>query len=162
MERFAVRVEKEAFNFASGHFLIFADGSREELHGHNYRVSVELEGELDPAHIVLDFRNFKLIVKNLSDTLDHRMLLPAENPLLKIERQIDAWTVRFGSDQMAFPHKDVVLLPIANTSAELLARYFCERIRDQIRVRHPEARLKRIEVGIEEGPGQIAFCRQEL
>ena len=33
MKRFGVRVYKQYFNFASSHFLIFADGTREALHG---------------------------------------------------------------------------------------------------------------------------------
>ncbi len=39
-ETYAIRVYKQYFNFGSAHFLIFADGSREELHGHNYQVQV--------------------------------------------------------------------------------------------------------------------------
>jgi 6-pyruvoyltetrahydropterin/6-carboxytetrahydropterin synthase len=162
VERFGVRVEKEAFNFASGHFLIFADGTREELHGHNYQVSVELEGELDASHLVLDFRKFKPIVKKLCDALDHRTLLPADNPLLKIQSQQECWDVTFGSERMRFPLKDLILLPLANISAELLARYLCNQIKEEIARRFPEARLTRIEVGVEEGPGQIAFYSQEL
>ncbi len=40
---FATRVEKEHLKFSAAHFLIFANGSAERLHGHNYRVAVELE-----------------------------------------------------------------------------------------------------------------------
>ena len=42
-----IEVAKDYFNFASAHFLIFAKGRREPLHGHNYQVSVAMEGELD-------------------------------------------------------------------------------------------------------------------
>jgi len=47
--RFSIEVAKDYFNFASAHFLIFANGRREHLHGHNYQVSVAMEGELDRA-----------------------------------------------------------------------------------------------------------------
>jgi hypothetical protein len=53
--RFSIEVAKDYFNFASAHFLIFVDGRREPLHGHNYQVSVAMEGELDRAGVVLDF-----------------------------------------------------------------------------------------------------------
>ena len=43
--RFSIEVAKDYFNFASAHFLIFANGRREPLHGHNYQVSVAMEGE---------------------------------------------------------------------------------------------------------------------
>ena len=39
---YAIRVEKENLKFSSAHFLIFEDGTAERLHGHNYRVAVEL------------------------------------------------------------------------------------------------------------------------
>ena len=162
MERFGIRVNKESFNFASGHFLIFADGTREELHGHNYRVSVEVEGELDPSHIVLDFRTFKPIVKRLCDAFDHRVLLPAENPLLKIESRDGNWMVVFGGETMSFPLRDAVSLPVANISAELLARHLWGQIKEEILRCFPQAHLTRMEVGVEEGPGQMAFYSREL
>jgi hypothetical protein len=60
---FRIEVAKDYFNFASAHFLIFADGEREPLHGHNYQVSVTMEGELDRAGVVLDFITFKPVVR---------------------------------------------------------------------------------------------------
>ncbi|MEY3012640.1 MAG: hypothetical protein RIT45_1375, partial [Pseudomonadota bacterium] len=36
-DRWGILLDKEYFNFGSAHFLIFGDGTREELHGHNYR-----------------------------------------------------------------------------------------------------------------------------
>jgi 6-pyruvoyltetrahydropterin/6-carboxytetrahydropterin synthase len=162
MEQFGVRVEKEAFNFACGHFLIFADGTREELHGHNYRVFVELLGELDAASIVFDFRKFKPIVKRLCDALDHRTLLPIESSFLTIEAGAESVEVTFGKDRMLFPRRDVILLPLANTSAELLARHFCDGILAEIKRLFPLTRIRSIEVGVEEGPGQMAFYRKEM
>jgi len=38
---FAIKVYKEYFNFAASHFMIFKNGSREPLHGHNYRLSLK-------------------------------------------------------------------------------------------------------------------------
>ncbi|MGH7811766.1 MAG: 6-carboxytetrahydropterin synthase, partial [Candidatus Binatia bacterium] len=41
LRTFSIEVAKDYFNFASAHFLIFANGRREPLHGHNYQVSVK-------------------------------------------------------------------------------------------------------------------------
>ena len=46
MESWAIFLEKEYFKFSAAHFLIFPDGTAERLHGPNYRVMVEIEGEL--------------------------------------------------------------------------------------------------------------------
>ena len=67
MERWSITVQKEYFNFAAAHFLIFPDGSKERLHGHNYRVYVEIEGELSEHGLVIDFKLVKPVVKELLD-----------------------------------------------------------------------------------------------
>ena len=77
---FSIEVAKDYFNFASAHFLIFANGKREPLHGHNYQVSVSMEGDLDQAGVVLDFIAFKPLVKRICDSLDHRTLIQTESP----------------------------------------------------------------------------------
>ena len=73
--RCVIEVEKDYFNFASAHFLVFANGKREALHDHNYQISVAVEGELDPAGVVLDFIVFKPVIKNICDELDDRTLI---------------------------------------------------------------------------------------
>ena len=78
--RFSIEVAKDYFNFASAHFLIFANGKREPLHGHNYQISVAIEGELDRAGVVLDFISFKPLVKQVCDSLDHRLCYPILPP----------------------------------------------------------------------------------
>ena len=84
-ESYAIRVYKEYFNFASSHFLIFADGTREPLHGHNYQVQVRVEGGIVEGDLVIDFIPFKPLVRQLCDEMDHCLLLPDSNPHLRIE-----------------------------------------------------------------------------
>ena len=54
-ERWAIHLHKENFKFSCAHFLIFPDGSKERLHGHNYYVDAEIEGLLTDKGIVIDF-----------------------------------------------------------------------------------------------------------
>ena len=56
MERWSIQVDKQDFRFSAAHFLIFPDGSAERLHGHNYRVAVEVEAGLDEHGLVIDFQ----------------------------------------------------------------------------------------------------------
>ena len=70
--KFGVAVYKEKFNFCAAHFLIFADGTRESLHGHNYQVSVEIDGPVQKGDMVIDFMILKPIVKGICDTIDHK------------------------------------------------------------------------------------------
>lgn len=162
-ERFGVRVYKEAFNFAAAHFLIFADGTREELHGHNYQVRFAAEGSLDEGDLVLDFLKIKPIVKKVCDSFDHRVILPVKNERLAVERERGAVNALYqGRDRFSFPESDVVLLDLHNTSTERLAEHIARRVLERVRAELPKARLARIEVEVEESAGQCGVYRLEL
>ena len=151
---FGVRVYKEAFNFCSAHFLIFADGTREELHGHNYRVTVEVDGPLGDGDMVLDFMYLKPLVKRVCDSIDHRMILPTANPFLELREEDGLQWAIIGEERFAFPPRDVIVLPIRNTSTERLAEWACGRIREELQRSVPADRLDRIRVSVEESSGQ--------
>lgn len=149
-----VRVYKEAFNFCSAHFLIFADGTREELHGHNYRVRVEVDGPLGDGDMVLDFMYLKPLVKRVCDSIDHRLILPRDNPFLELREEAGQVLAIHGEDHFSFPKRDVIVLPIRNTSTERLAEWACARIRDELQRTVPAEKLDRIRVSVEESSGQ--------
>jgi 6-pyruvoyltetrahydropterin/6-carboxytetrahydropterin synthase len=163
MGGFRLRVEMEAFNFNAAHFLLFPDGSREPLHGHNYRVWVEVEGDLAPGHYVLDYCTFKPLVKNVCDELDHRMLLPAGAEALRVwqEGALVLAEHRDGS-RFSFPSKDCLVLDLPNTSTELLSKLLARRIYEQLIKRNEHKHLAAITVGVEEAPGQQSSYRYEL
>lgn len=159
---FSIAVAKDYFNFASAHFLIFANGKREPLHGHNYQVSVKLEGELDRAGVVLDFITFKPVVKRICDSLDHRTLIPRDSPNLRIRRRATEVEVRYKRQKIILPQQDVILLPLANTSTELLAEHVANRIRRQVQQKLHGAKIRSIEVGVEEARGQRGIFQGEF
>jgi 6-pyruvoyltetrahydropterin/6-carboxytetrahydropterin synthase len=160
--RFSIEVAKDYFNFASAHFLIFADGERERLHGHNYQVSVAMEGELDRAGVVLDFISFKPLVKRVCDDLDHRTLIQTASPVLKIKRTTGSVEIVYRKQKILLPRSDVILLPLMNTSTELLAEYVAQHIRGRVRRQFPTARIRWIEVAVEETRGQKGTFRGEF
>jgi 6-pyruvoyltetrahydropterin/6-carboxytetrahydropterin synthase len=159
---FSIEVAKDYFNFASAHFLIFANGQREPLHGHNYQVSVKLEGELDRAGVVLDFTTFKPMVKRICDSLDHRTLIQSKSPVLQVRRHAGEIEVRYRRQKIILPKRDVLLLPVANTSTELLAEHVAGQIRRQVRQKFPGAKIRFMEVGVEEARGQRGYFRGEF
>jgi 6-pyruvoyltetrahydropterin/6-carboxytetrahydropterin synthase len=159
---FSIEVAKDYFNFASAHFLIFANGKREPLHGHNYQVSVVMEGELDRAGVVLDFISFKPLVKRICDSLDHRTLIQTASPAITVRERAQEIEVRHGKQKIILPREDVILLPLANTSTELLAEHVANQIRRQVRRKFPGASIRCLEVGVEEARGQRGFYRGEF
>ncbi len=157
--RFSIEVAKDYFNFASAHFLVFANGQREALHGHNYQVSVALEGELDRAGVVLDFIAFKPLVKRVCDDLDHRTLIQSQSPVLKVRKKDAAVEIYYKKQRILLPKRDVILLPLANTSTELLAEYIAKQIIRRVRQQFDSARIHHVEVAVEEARGQRGlFC----
>jgi 6-pyruvoyltetrahydropterin/6-carboxytetrahydropterin synthase len=159
---FSIEVAKDYFNFASAHFLIFANGQREPLHGHNYQVSVKMEGELDRAGVVLDFISFKPVVKKICDALDHRTLIQTENPVIQVRRRPNEIEVRYRRQKIVLPKQDVILLPLVNTSTELLAEHVAGKIRRQVKEKFRGAQIRSIEVGVEEARGQRGYFRGEF
>ena len=66
-----VSVEKNRLRFAAAHFATFF-GECEPLHGHNYVISVELEGDLTEDSWVWDFGDLKQLTKNIHLLLLYR------------------------------------------------------------------------------------------
>lgn len=154
-QRFKVCVTKDHLVFCAGHFISYEGDKCERLHGHNYRATVEIEGELDENHYVFDFIALKQRARALTDELDQRMLLPTRNPVILLEERAGGVHVRCQDRQWLFPRDDCVLLPIENTTAELLARYLAQRLLDDLRRHHGyQPQVLRIEV--EENVGQSA------
>jgi 6-pyruvoyltetrahydropterin/6-carboxytetrahydropterin synthase len=156
-ERYKVRVSKDYLVFCSGHFISYEGDKCERLHGHNYRTAVEIEGQLDENRYVFDFIALKERTRAITDELDHRMMLATRNPLIRVEEQADSVRVRYRDREWVFPREDCVLLPIENTTAELLARYIGSRLIDDLHRKHGY-RPDVLRVEVEENIGQSAMC----
>ncbi len=154
---YSIKVYKQYFNFASSHFLIFDDGSREPLHGHNYRVMIKGEAGTLKGDMVFDFLDIKPIVREVCDSLDHKLLLPGEHPKIEIHKDESNLNLKTpcGSN-FSFPKDDVLILPITNTSAERLAIYINSEIRRMTNERFNFI-FESFEVEVEETPGQSAI-----
>ncbi len=160
--RFSIEVAKDYFNFASAHFLIFADGRREPLHGHNYQVSVGMEGELDRAGVVMDFITFKPLVKRVCDSLDHRTLIQARSDAITVRPRQKEVEILYRKQRLLLPRHDVILLPLKNTSTELLAEYLAKQIRRGVQREFPQAKIRYMEVAVDEARGQRGIFRGEF
>ena len=163
---FKVSVTKEDLVFASAHFITFAGHRCETLHGHNYRAGAVVEGGLEPdTWFVLDFAALKKLMKRLTDELDHRVLLPRDNPKLTISADSETVRVAFdGRPRYVFPARDCVILPIPNTTVEMLSQYLAGRVRNELAAVNGggAVHLTAIEIEVEENFGQAASYRETL
>jgi 6-pyruvoyltetrahydropterin/6-carboxytetrahydropterin synthase len=157
---YRLEVTKDELGFAAAHFITMR-GKCERLHGHNYRVSVEVEGTLGDDGYVVDFGLLKRHAREIARSLDHRVLLAAENTQLAFSEAAGHLTVQYGAKRYLFPLDEVVMLPIANTTAELLATYFCGQLVERLNAEDVTT-VTCVGVAVSEGPGQQALARQQI
>lgn len=155
MESWSILLQKEAFKFSAAHFLIFPDGSAERLHGHNYRVFLELQGSLSPQGLVIDFKAVKPVIKALVDELDEHWLVPGEHPELQARRCGDGNTeVLYRERRYLSPDEDVIIMSMNNISAENLATWVGRELRRRLAERFPELHIAKLRLAVEETSNQ--------
>jgi 6-pyruvoyltetrahydropterin/6-carboxytetrahydropterin synthase len=154
-ETYRVRVAKDYLVFSAAHFITFNGNVCERLHGHNYKVQAEIAGPLDENHYVIDFIALRDRLKQIVDRLDHHVLLPLTHPLIRVVQEDSEVVATFEQRRWVFPRDDCVLLPIANTTAELLAKHIGELLLASENLSLSGASW--IRIGVDENEGQWAF-----
>jgi dihydroneopterin triphosphate aldolase (PTPS-III) / 6-pyruvoyltetrahydropterin synthase len=158
---FSIYVAKENLKFSAAHFIAYP-GFREPLHGHNYQVGVRVEGALSPTGYVIDFGLVKRLAREIVERIDERTVIPARSECLRIERpgpdQVRVW---YGEEEFVFPARDVVLLPLAHSSAEEFARFIWSEMVKALIDRNALGETATVEISVAEAPGQVAIYRCE-
>lgn len=116
-------------NFSSAHQLRGYKGKCENLHGHNYKIEIYARGrELDNIGLLVDFGELKAAADEIVNYLDHRNI----NELSPFDEEL-------------------------NPSAENLARYFLERVRERV----SDERVEVYKVRCFETPTSVATYQME-
>jgi 6-pyruvoyltetrahydropterin/6-carboxytetrahydropterin synthase len=106
---FQVSVEE---TFSSGHALRGYKGKCENLHGHNYRVQITLEGpQLDNIGLLVDFTHLKEVMRGVIKRLDHQFI------------------------------NDLEPFTTVNPSAENMAKYFYDEVSAKLKDLPPGAKV---------------------
>ena len=160
--RFRVSVSKDDLVFSSAHFITFAGHRCEGLHGHNYRVRVTVDGELNAEDaLVFDFIQLKRIMRQLCGEIDHLVLLPMKSSRIQVtDGEVVAVSVD-GTPRYTFPRADCALLPVQNTTAEMLAELLATRLKEALGAARTEI-VRAIELEVEENFGQSAICHLDV
>ena len=156
---FRVRVTKDHLVFSAAHFITIGDWC-ERLHGHNWRVAAEIAGPLDENHFVVDFIALRDQLQALVHELDHSLLVPMQHPQIRVNVSDGEVEIRFNERRWIIPRDECRLLPIAQTTAELLADYLARTLVERMGKALGGATSLRMEV--EENFGQWAICELPL
>ncbi len=109
-----MKIAKE-FKWEMGHRLTFHEGKCVNLHGHSYKMLVELEGEPDSDGMVLDYYDLSQIILPILDELDHAfMLYSADKEIIEFFKKINS---------------KIVVVNFEAT-AENMCGYFLEKIKN--------------------------------
>jgi 6-pyruvoyltetrahydropterin/6-carboxytetrahydropterin synthase len=124
---FEVTVEQ---TFAAGHALREYKGKCENVHGHNYRVQITVEGErLNRIGLLVDFVELKRIVREVMERLDHQFI------------------------------NDLEPFTVINPSAENLAKYFYDEVSSRMATDNGDAPTRIAQIKIWETDTSIAVYR---
>jgi len=150
---YRVKLEKEHLIFSAAHFITFAGNVCERIHGHNYRVYAEVQAQLDENQYVIDFIALRDTLKEITASLDHHVLLPTTHEQIQVTADEKEVLVTFEDRRWVFPLDDCILLPVSNTTAELIADYIAtellRRLADQ-----GVTKIEMLEIGVDENEGQ--------
>lgn len=114
---------KTSASFDSAHFLAGYNGKCANIHGHHWVIEVEINGDCltkngEKRDMLLDFGDFKNIVRHATDNFDHSLIFE--------ENSLKTATVKALEDE----NFRLIAVPFRPT-AENFARYFYEYLKEK-------------------------------
>ena len=109
-----MKIAKE-FRWEMGHRLPYHEGQCKNLHGHSYKLLVELSGSTDDNGMVIDYYDVKKFIKPIIDELDHSfMVFENDEELIAVLKKLSSKMIVVGFE----------------STAENICLYFLEKIRN--------------------------------
>jgi 6-pyruvoyltetrahydropterin/6-carboxytetrahydropterin synthase len=138
---------------------LFPDGTKERLHGHNYRLAASVE--FSPGNEgFLDFARVKAVLSALCLELREHLLMPDAAPEVEIlRRDEDSTEMLVCGRRYVLPSDEILWLPMNNVMVETLAEYLWDRIEGELRGDLAASGVDLLEVTVTEAPGQGASHR---
>jgi 6-pyruvoyltetrahydropterin/6-carboxytetrahydropterin synthase len=123
-------------NFETAHRLPVLTGKCQNIHGHSWRVTIFIEGDLDENGIIVDFGRVKSIIRTWIDKyLDHGAMLGWEDPMREAFIADGSKVFWFGGQgaqatylpgysELPWPTVEAVARMLGERLGELIAEYF--------------------------------------
>ncbi len=155
---YKIQIRKEALKFSAAHMTVFADGTKENLHGHNYRSVLHIKMGNFSLNEMLPFSDLKKFMREICQEWDEKILLPERCEFLKVlSKEGPSYELEVCGKRYVFPKDEVVFLPVDTVTTESLARVYCERFVSRLtKADIARAGIRSVEISIEEMMGQGA------
>ena len=160
MRLVSIDIAKQAMNFSIAHFTIFSATEREDLHGHNYQVECEVTAPLTEDGLMFDYAILKDTLRQMCEDVDEKTVLPENSPHLEIVREDGYVVAIFNGERLPFLPRDVITLPIANTSVEAFAHYFLDELAVEKSLAGRD--IRQITVRVSSSPGQKGIATRVM
>lgn len=137
-----MKISKE-FKWEMGHRLPFHSGKCKNIHGHTYKMRVEIEGNLDANGMVIDYYDVSEIISPIVDELDHSFMVKDS------DKEIIDFLDKLKSKKVVVPFE---------TTAENITLHLLKKIKERI----TSHRIKKIKVRVYETEKTYAEDEIEL
>lgn len=125
-----MKISKE-FKWEMGHRLPFHSGKCKNIHGHTYKMRVEIEGDLDSNGMVMDYYDVSSVISPLVDEFDHSFIVKDD------DSEVIELLNKLNSKKIVVPFE---------TTAENITLYMLQKIKEKI----TSDRIKKIKVRVYE------------
>lgn len=124
----SIAIERISANFCASHVIV-TEQYEEGLHGHNYLVEIEIEGNVDTDDLLIDFIFLEKLLSQAISNWDHYILLPSKNSKMIISENEDNIEIKYGNRFYSLPKNEIKFLSCRNVTTEVLARLLGEKLR---------------------------------
>jgi 6-pyruvoyltetrahydropterin/6-carboxytetrahydropterin synthase len=160
-DAFAVDVQPGELHFNAAHFITFG-GTCENLHGHNFHVRIQAEGSNTSDAFVVDFVLLNRLAAEVCARLHDRVLLPGASSEVTLEQDGGQIRVFSHGKHFSLPASNCAVLPVSNTTAEMLAWHILESLLPGLRDHAALSAVDVLQVAVEEADHQWGVCRRRI
>ena len=117
-----IHIRKDNLKFSAAHMTVFPDGSKENLHGHNYQVELTVELTEPALAQMLSYEVFKKALRIVCDHWDEKVLIAGGNPWMEeLPGAAGEYAFLLCGKRYVLPADEVMVLAVDNITAENLA-----------------------------------------
>lgn len=159
--QFSTFISPWELHFNAAHFITYANVC-ENLHGHNFHAQVKVSGSNTKEGYVIDFVLLNRLTTEICATLHDQVLLPGLSSVVRVEAKGDMVEVESFGKRFILPKDNCLILPVSNTTAELIAWHISEELLKRLREVDVLSNIDAFEISVEEADQQWGTCKRRM